>query len=33
MAKYVVRLDPEDRAQLLALVHTGRTEASKLLYS
>lgn len=32
MIKYVVRLDPEERAQLLALVHTGRAAAAKLLH-
>jgi transposase len=33
MIKYVVRLDPEERAQLLALVHTGRAAAAKLLHA
>ena len=31
--KYVVRLDPEERAQLLALVNTGRAAAVKLLHA
>ena len=33
MYKYVVRLDPEERAQLLALVNTGRAAAVKLLHA
>jgi len=33
MHKYVVRLDPEAREQLLALVHTGRAAAVKLLHA
>jgi len=32
MVKYVVRLDPEEREQLLALVSTGRAAAAKLLH-
>ena len=31
MVKYVVRLHPEEREQLLALVNTGRAAAAKLL--
>jgi transposase len=31
--KYVVRLQPEERAQLLALVNTGRAAAAKLLHA
>jgi transposase len=33
MVKYVVRLHPEERAQLLALVNTGRAAAVKLLHA
>ncbi len=33
MSKYVVRLDPEEREQLLALVNTGRAAAVKLLHA
>jgi transposase len=33
MYKYVVRLDPEEREQLLALVNTGRAAAVKLLHA
>jgi hypothetical protein len=33
MHKYVVRLDPEAREQLVALVHTGRAAAVKLLHA
>jgi transposase len=33
MDKYVVRLDPEEREQLLALVNTGRAAAVKLLHA
>jgi transposase len=33
MHKYVVRLDPEEREQLLALVNTGRAAAVKLLHA
>jgi hypothetical protein len=32
MVKYVVRLDPEEHEQLLALVNTRRTAAAKLLH-
>ena len=31
--KYIVRLDPEEREQLLALVNTGRAAAVKLLHA
>jgi Homeodomain-like domain len=31
MHKYIVRLDPQEREQLLALVNTGRAAAVKLL--
>ena len=33
MIKYVVRLHPEEREQLLALVNTGRAAAAKLLHA
>jgi transposase len=33
MVKYVVRLHPEEREQLLALVNTGRAAAVKLLHA
>jgi hypothetical protein len=33
MVKDVVRLNPEEREQLLALVHTGRAAAVKLLHA
>jgi transposase len=33
MHKYVVRLDPEAREQLVALVNTGRAAAVKLLHA
>jgi transposase len=33
MIKYVVRLHPEEREQLLALVNTGRAAAVKLLHA
>jgi hypothetical protein len=33
MVKYVVRLHPEEREQLLALVNTGRAAAAKLLHA
>jgi hypothetical protein len=33
MVKYVVRLPPEERTQLLALVNTGRTAAATLLHA
>jgi hypothetical protein len=33
MPKYVVRLDPEEREQLLALVNTGRAAAAKLRHA
>jgi transposase len=33
MVKYVVRLHPEEHAQLLALVNTGRAAAVKLLHA
>ena len=33
MVKYVVRLKPEERDQLLALVNTGRAAAVKLLHA
>ena len=33
MVKYVVRLRPEEREQLLALVNTGRAAAAKLLHA
>ena len=33
MVKYVVRLNPEEQAQLLALVNTGRAAAVKLLHA
>ena len=33
MVKYVVRLRPEEREQLLALVVTGRAAAAKLLHA
>ena len=33
MVKYVVRLQPEEHAQLLALVNTGRAAAVKLLHA
>ena len=33
MVKYVVRLNPEAREQLRALVHTGRAAAVKLLHA
>ena len=33
MVKYVVRLGPEERAQLLTLVNTGRAAAAKLLHA
>ena len=33
MVKYVVRLHPEEHAQLLALVSTGRAAAVKLLHA
>jgi hypothetical protein len=33
MVKYVVRLSPEERAQLLTLVNTGRAAAAKLLHA
>jgi len=33
MVKYIVRLDPEEREQLLALVCTGRAAAVKLLHA
>ena len=33
MVKYVVRLHPEERAQLLTLVNTGRAAAVKLLHA
>jgi transposase len=33
MIKYVVRLHPEERVQLLALVSTGRAAAAKLLHA
>ena len=33
MIKYVVRLQPEEREQLLALVNTGRAAAVKLLHA
>lgn len=33
MVKYVVRLQPEEREQLLALVNTGRAAAAKLLHA
>lgn len=33
MVKYVVRLNAEERAQLLALVNTGQAAAAKLLHA
>ena len=33
MVKYVVRLNTEEREQLLALVNTGRAAAAKLLHA
>jgi hypothetical protein len=33
MVKYVVRLNPEEREQLLTLVNTGRAAAAKLLHA
>ena len=33
MVKYMVRLHPEEREQLLALVSTGRAAAAKLLHA
>jgi hypothetical protein len=33
MGKYVVRLPPEERTQLLAFVNTGRAAAVKLLHA
>lgn len=33
MVKYVVRLSPEEREQLLTLVSTGRAAAAKLLHA
>ena len=33
MVKYVIRLHPEERQQLLALVNTGRAAAAKLLHA
>ena len=33
MEKYVVRLQPEERQQLLTLVNTGRAAAAKLLHA
>jgi transposase len=33
MIKYVIRLHPEEREQLLALVNTGRAAAVKLLHA
>ena len=33
MVKYVVRLNAEEREQLLALVNTGRAAAAKLLHA
>lgn len=33
MVKYIVRLAPEEREQLLALVNTGRAAAAKLLHA
>lgn len=33
MIKYLVRLDAEEREQLLALVNTGRAAAAKLLHA
>jgi transposase len=33
MIKYIVRLDIEEREQLLALVNTGRAAAAKLLHA
>jgi transposase-like protein len=33
MVKYVVRLPPEDRARLLALVNTGQAAAVQLLHA
>jgi hypothetical protein len=33
MVKYVVRLNTEEREQLLALVNTGRAAAVKLLHA
>jgi hypothetical protein len=33
MVKYMVRLHPEEHAQLLALVNTGRAAAAKLLHA
>lgn len=33
MVKYVVRLHPEEREQLLTLVNTGRAAAAKLLHA
>jgi transposase len=33
MLKYIVRLNSEEHAQLLALVHTGRAAAVKLLHA
>jgi hypothetical protein len=33
MVKYVVRLNPEERAQLLTFVNTGRAAAAKLLHA
>ena len=33
MVKYMVRLNPEEHAQLLALVNTGRAAAVKLLHA
>jgi transposase len=33
MVKYVVRLHPEEREQLLSLVNTGRAAAAKLLHA
>jgi transposase len=33
MVKYIVQLHPEERAQLLALVNTGRAAAAKLLHA
>jgi transposase len=33
MVKYVVRLNTEERAQVLALVNTGRAAAAKLLHA
>ena len=33
MVKYVIRLHPKEREQLLALVNTGRAAAAKLLHA